>query len=134
VSRRSRQREAIIAVLKSTDIHPDAGWIYEQVRKVIPSISLGTVYRNLKKLKEEGLVREITVTSGLSRYDMVPQSHYHFRCEICGRIYDLDESLVDKSLEERIAEQTGFKITGHDIEFNGICLNCQKSDIKNHKK
>ncbi|MCR4393097.1 MAG: transcriptional repressor, partial [Dehalococcoidales bacterium] len=118
MSRRSRQKEAIIAVLRGTDIHPDAEWIYEQVKKQIPSISLGTVYRNLKKLKEEGLVREVKVTPGLSRYDMVPRYHYHFRCEICGRIYDLDESLVDKSLEERIAEKTGFKVTGHAVELN----------------
>jgi len=133
MSRRSRQREAIIAVLKSTDIHPDAGWIYEQVRKVIPSISLGTVYRNLKKLKEEGLVREIKVTPGLSRYDMVRESHYHFRCEVCGRVYDLDQSLVNRSVEEVVARKTRFRVTGHDIEFRGICSSCQKIEMKGEK-
>jgi Fur family peroxide stress response transcriptional regulator len=59
--RGSKQREAILRILQSTDIHPTADWIYMEVKKVIPNISLGTVYRNLNLLRDEGLIREVII-------------------------------------------------------------------------
>ena len=78
--RKSRQREAIIRVLMSTTSHPTAEWVYEEVKKEIPNVSLGTVYRNLKLLKERGEILELEQTGHYRRFDGNSANHYHFRC------------------------------------------------------
>jgi len=125
MSRKSKQKEVILRVLKSTSSHPSADWIYEQVRKEIPNISLGTIYRNLKLLKESGDILELDFGSTLSRFDANAQNHYHFRCDKCGRIFDLDEP-VDKTIEDRVTQKTGFKVTHHRLELYGLCRDCWK--------
>jgi Fur family transcriptional regulator, peroxide stress response regulator len=127
VSRKSIQRDAILLVVMNTMSHPGADWVYDQVRKEIPNISLGTVYRNLKLLAEAGQIREIEVPGSLSRFDRNISNHYHFRCEKCRCLFDLDES-VDRSMELKIARKTGFKVKRHFLEFIGLCLDCQKTE------
>lgn len=124
MARRTKQREAILRLLKSTTSHPTADWVYEQVRKEIPNISLGTVYRNLRVLKEEGQVTELDLNGTFSRFDSNTQNHYHFRCERCGSIFDIDEP-GDREVDERVAQKTGFKVYYHRLEFRGLCKNCQ---------
>jgi len=123
--KKTKQKEAILRVLRSTTSHPTADWVYDEVRKEIPSISLGTVYRNLKLLRQSGEISEIDFSSTFSRFDGSPDNHYHFRCEKCGRVFDVDEP-VNKELDERIAQKTGFKISHHRLEFCGLCKECQK--------
>ena len=122
--RKTSQKEAIIRVLKGTTCHPTADWIYNEVRQEIPNISLGTVYRNLKLLCERGEILELDFCSTSSRFDGRQKSHYHFRCENCGRILDIDEP-VDNEIDERVAHRTGFKISHHRLEFLGLCKKCQ---------
>ena len=124
MTRNSKQKEAILRVLKGMTSHPTADWIYEQVRKEIPNISLGTVYRNLRLLQQEGKISELDLASTLSRFDGNVQNHCHFRCERCGRIFDVDEP-VDKESDERLARKTGFKVSYHRLEFRGLCKDCQ---------
>jgi len=124
--RRTKQKEAILKVLRSINSHPTVDWIYNEVRKEIPDISLGTVYRNLKLLRESGEILEIDLSGAFSRFDGNPDNHYHFRCEKCGRVFDVDEP-VNKELDERVAQKTGFKILHHRLEFRGLCKECQKS-------
>ena len=124
MARKSKQKEAILRVLKGTTSHPSADWVYEQVRREIPNISLGTVYRNLKLLKQEGEILELDLASTLSRFDGNSQDHYHFRCEKCGRVFDVDEP-VDKEIDYRVAQKTGFKVSHHRLEFRGLCKDCQ---------
>jgi len=124
--RKTKQREAILEVLRSTTSHPAADWIYDKVRKEIPDISLGTVYRNLKLLRECGEILEIDLGSTSSRFDGNPANHYHFRCEKCRRIFDIDEP-VDEKINEKIARKTGFKVLHHWLEFRGLCKECQKA-------
>ncbi len=126
MSRRSRQREVILKVVTSTKSHPRADWIYEQVRKEIPNISLGTVYRNLKLLAKAGEIYQLELAGSTSRFDGNIESHYHFRCKKCGDMFDLDEP-VDRSIEKRIAQKTGFKITQQRLELLGLCTKCQES-------
>ena len=76
--RETKQREAILNVLQSTDSHPTADWVYDEVRKVIPNISKGTVYRNLKILREMGAISELNLSSPVSRYEGRQINHYHF--------------------------------------------------------
>jgi Fur family peroxide stress response transcriptional regulator len=124
--RKTKQREAILKALKGTTSHPAADWIYNEVRKEIPDISLGTVYRNLKLLRECGAILEIDLGSTFSRFDGNPSNHYHFRCERCGRVFDIGEP-VDEKINERIAQKTGFMISHHWLEFRGLCKRCQKA-------
>lgn len=124
-ARRTEQRETIIKVLRSTTCHPTVDWIYDEVRKEIPNISLGTVYRNLKLLRESREILEIDLSGTFSRFDGNSDNHYHFRCDKCGRVFDIDEP-VNKELDERVARKTGFGISHHRLEFRGLCQECQK--------
>jgi Fur family peroxide stress response transcriptional regulator len=108
----------------NTKSHPRADWIYDQVRRELPNISLGTVYRNLKSLAEAGEIQQLDIAGSTCRFDGNTESHYHFRCKKCGRMFDLDEP-IDRSIEERIAQKTGFKITQQRVELLGLCTECQ---------
>jgi Fe2+ or Zn2+ uptake regulation protein len=125
MNRQTKQREAILKLLRGTHSHPTADQIYDEVRIEIPNISKGTVYRNLKVLQEMGLVSELNLNDTVSRFEAKQESHYHFRCEKCGRVFDVDES-IDKELDQRIARRTGFKISYHQLEFRGLCHDCQQ--------
>lgn len=130
--RKSKQREAILGLLKGTNSHPTADWIYEQVRKEIPNISLGTVYRNLKVLQQAGKILELDLAGTLSRFDGNTQNHDHFRCEQCGRIFNVDEP-VDRGTDARVARETGFKVSYHRLEFRGLCKDCQSLQSKGRR-
>ena len=123
MNRKSKQKGVILAVVKSTHSHPTANWVYEQVKQEIPNISLGTVYRNLKSLKQEGEIQELNFDGTMSRFDGITQNHYHFRCERCGRIFDLDEP-VDETLNDRIEQTTDFEVIDHHLDFYGRCQDC----------
>ncbi|MCL4425796.1 MAG: transcriptional repressor [Firmicutes bacterium] len=127
IRRATRQRDAILKVLRSTKCHPTADWIYDQTRKVIPNISLGTVYRNLNILREMGEIMELNYGPDLSRYDGNPVNHYHFFCQSCGRVYDL-EFPSQKGLDEAAEKSTGFQVLGHRLEFYGLCQECLARD------
>ncbi len=123
--RETRQREAILNVLRQADTHPTADMVYDEVRKVIPNISKGTVYRNLKILRDTGEISELNLSGTVSRYEGRHENHYHFRCEKCGRVFDLDEP-VNNEMDARVARNTGFKVSYHQLEFRGLCRDCQK--------
>jgi Fe2+ or Zn2+ uptake regulation protein len=112
-------------MLQNTDTHPTADWIYDEVRKVIPNISKGTVYRNLKVLQETGQISEIKIGNSVTRYEGKLKNHYHFHCQQCGRIFDLDEPVQD-TFNDKIAAKTGFKVLYHQLEFRGLCDKCQQ--------
>jgi Fe2+ or Zn2+ uptake regulation protein len=129
--RGSKQREAILRILQSTDIHPTADWIYDQVRKVIPNISLGTVYRNLNLLIEEGLIREVNIQGTASaRYDANLEPHHHFICLICNSVYDLPFS-KEKINVESFLEDKNFKVKFVKLDIFGICNKCQVKETNN---
>lgn len=124
--RRTKQKEAILEVLRGTTSHPTADWVYNEVRKEIPNISLGTVYRNLRLLCESGEILELDLCGTLARFDARQDNHYHFRCEKCGRVFDVDLP-VDEEIDRRAAQKTGFEVSFHRLEFRGVCKNCQGS-------
>lgn len=121
--RLTNPRRLILEILRGTDVHPAALWVYHQARRRLPSVSLGTVYRNLRFLAGEGLVKEMADGRGLGRFDGNLSDHCHLTCSGCGRIFDVAVS-PDRSLELRIAARTGFEISHHRIEFYGRCPAC----------
>ena len=126
MSRKSKQKEAILRVVKGATSHPTANWIYDQVRREIPNISLGTVYRNLKLLKQEGEILEIELAGSLSRFDGNTQYHHHFVCEQCGHVLDvISGEQIERVMLDSITQMTGFKITHHRCELRGLCKDCQ---------
>ena len=119
----SKQRERIYAELVKTANHPNAIWIYEQLKDEFPDLSMGTVYRNLNILIEQGLINKIDFGSTFDRYDANIQPHYHFICERCGSITDLPMP-IDNELNKKLEQKTGFKAERHRIEFYGLCNTC----------
>jgi Fur family peroxide stress response transcriptional regulator len=130
VQRMTRQKKVILDVLRSTKSHPTADWIYEQARKTIPDLSLGTVYRNLNLLKESGEIMELNYGSTYSRYDGNPKNHYHFQCAECGSVYDVELPAECKMAEGDLLLD-GHLATSHRLEFYGTCKNCQ-SGMQKH--
>lgn len=120
----SRQRELILETLKENVVHPTAEYLYEKVHKKDANISLATLYRNLNKLANEGIIKKIDGLEISSHYDHNTFEHYHFICEKCGKVFDI-ESNIATDIEPKAEEETGFKINGHDIIFHGLCNECK---------
>jgi Fur family peroxide stress response transcriptional regulator len=124
MEKKTKQKEAILKVLRDTNSHPTADWIYTKIRKDIPNISLGTVYRNLKILKEKGEILELDLCGNLSRFDAHTDDHYHFRCDNCQKVFDLHVP-VDQEINKRVALDSRYKVTHHRLEFRGLCKECE---------
>ena len=123
--RMTRQRQVILEELRKVSTHPGADEIYTMVRRRMPRISLGTVYRNLEVLSELGEIRKIEMGGTLKRFDGKSDNHYHIRCMICQRVVDAPVKLMP-NLEKSLNGKTDFEILGHRLEFVGICPECQK--------
>ncbi|MDK2879462.1 MAG: Fur family transcriptional regulator, peroxide stress response regulator [Thermoanaerobacteraceae bacterium] len=126
--RKTRQRDLILKTLRSTKSHPTADWIYEKVKKEMPNISLGTVYRNLGTLKEMGEILELNYGSKFSRFDGNPENHYHFVCTRCGKVLDVEGCPVDKQLDETVSRENGVEVFFHRTEFYGLCRDCKEEE------
>ena len=122
----SRQREAILEVLRSTNAHPTANWIYTQVREQLPKISLGTVYRNLSALAASGEILAIDVGDGFEHYDGDVSPHLHLSCRECGGIEDL--VLKEDVLSKKAADR-GFTPETSIYVVYGVCKNCNQKII-----
>jgi Fur family peroxide stress response transcriptional regulator len=122
--KRSRQRDRILALLRGTTIHPTAGWIYDQLKSEFKGLSMGTVYRNLTILVEQGLVTRMEYGSTFDRFDGNASPHYHFICEKCGSVLDLPLP-VDSALNKKVDAATGYQTKSHRLEFYGICDRCR---------
>ncbi len=124
IFRQSKQRNRILELLRSTDSHPTADWLYKQIKKEFPRLSLGTIYRNLSILIDQGLVKKIHFGSTFDRFEANTKPHYHLICESCGKILDFKMSIYD-NLNKQAKQQTNFTIHYHKIEFFGMCEDCK---------
>ena len=116
--RYSRQRELIYEALRQTEQHPTAEMIYQWLKPANPSLSLGTVYRNLNLLADEGAIRRMAFP--VERYDAKTIPHPHFCCDQCGAVYDLHLP-YDAELDRQALLASGHDVTGHEVVFHGIC-------------
>ena len=131
IARHTKQREIILRILRATTSHPTADEIYQKVRDEIPNLSKGTVYRNLKVLQSMRLISRLDLEGvSVGRFDANPSSHYHFRCEKCARVFDIDIPVsTDEKLKQHIARITGHIVSYHRLEFHGICHTCKRSTV-----
>lgn len=120
--RHSNQRDAVLKDLTARYDHPTAEEVYLSVKKEIPSISLATVYRNLKLLESEGLILKIT-TGDSDRFDGHTHNHYHFTCNKCMRVLDLE---IGECNPNTLPVDFDGVITGHSLMFFGLCSRCKK--------
>lgn len=121
--RMTRQRRVILETLRENNTHPSADEVYEMVRRKLPRISLGTVYRNLEILSELGEIQKLELSGSLMRFDGVPEKHYHIRCINCDRLDDAPLGSLD-NIEEKLLGATEYKVMGHRLEFMGLCPHC----------
>lgn len=119
----SRQREAVLVYLRSTKSHPTAEQVYHEIRKDFPKISLGTVYRNLNLLTDQGEIVKLNCGDGIEHFDAMTEPHNHFICRNCSCVLDL-EFAPDLSMDAEADRKFPGKIEGHEIYFYGICENC----------
>ena len=129
----SRQREAVLIYLRSTNSHPTAENVYTEIRKEFPKISLGTVYRNLNLLVEKGEILRLNCGDGVEHYDSTIQPHNHFICRQCGAVIDLEMVSIEQVDEEAKRNFAG-RIDGHEIYFYGACEKCLKPFKSNGKR
>ena len=121
--RYSRQRELIYEALRQTEQHPTAEMIYQWLKPANPSLSLGTVYRNLNLLADEGAIRRMAFP--VERYDAKTMPHPHFCCDQSGAVYDLHLP-YDAELDRQALLASGHDVTGHEVVFHGICTKCKQ--------
>lgn len=125
VNKYSRQREAIKEYLSGTKEHPTADTVYMNLRANYPNISLATVYRNLNLLADQGEILKLNCQDGCDRFDGNPKPHYHFLCNGCGRVLDLEMESIDHINVIAGANFEG-KVEGHVTFFYGLCPECSK--------
>jgi Fe2+ or Zn2+ uptake regulation protein len=121
-ARTTKQLQLIWDIVKDDKSHPTADQIYERVRKRLPSISLGTVYRNLQKLVAQKKL-QVLMRGRSQHFDPLVERHQHFICELCDRVYDV---LLESQREIKPPKlpHDGFKVTSHQLSFYGICKHC----------
>lgn len=123
--RLTTQRQIILEELAKVKTHPTASELYDMVRKRLPRIGLGTVYRNLELMAENGMILKLEVGGTQKRFDATTDTHYHIRCSECGKVDDIDTPVMDE-LVKSAADSSSYQIIGHHVEFTGICPDCLK--------
>ena len=122
-----RKRNAILSYLKETKCHPSAEMVYAHLKPEIPDLSLGTVYRNLSKFKEQGDIISLGAVGGVERFDGNTAPHVHFVCTDCCGVTDLSGLPVPESLLTSAAAETGGQIDSCQLTFTGHCSSCLDS-------
>ena len=124
--RMTTQRKIILEELRAVKSHPTADELFGIVKKKLPNISLGTVYRNLETLSAKGIIRKLDSGGLPMRFDGRVEEHCHVRCERCGKLGDLALE-PDVRLCETVGRLSGYSITGYTLIFCGICRECSDS-------
>ncbi len=122
--RNTRQRQVVLEELRKLTSHPTAAALYEITRARMPKISLGTVYRNLELLAENGVIQKLEIGGAEARFDGSPKRHYHVRCIHCERIDDVHD-LPGDFVKGQVRSLAGYDIVGFRLDFLGVCPDCQ---------
>jgi Fe2+ or Zn2+ uptake regulation protein len=130
--RMTRQRRVILEELRRNNDHPTADLIYERVRRRLPRVSLGTIYRNLEVLSSLGEIQTLEMSGAQKRFDGIAQKHYHIRCIHCGSVDDAPIAPLSR-LEDALYGSTVYTIICHRLEFVGLCPACSSIDSVRHR-
>ena len=122
-TRLTKQRKIILDELCKVKTHPTVDEVYDMVRKHIPRISLGTIYRNLELLSEQGKIMKLDIDNERMRFDGNPQEHSHIRCVVCGRVDDIE--IEPKVKWDENCSDTDYQVLGCKVEFFGKCPECR---------
>lgn len=125
-ARQTIQRELIINELRSMANHPTADEVYASIHEKHPTISKATVYRTLGRLADEGVILRVKINNGADHFDHQTFTHYHVRCTECGRVDDVEVPVLDGA-EKAASRTSDYVITGHNLQFDGICPACQRA-------
>ncbi len=116
--RYSHQRDTIRKIIYSTNSHPTADQVFIKAKKIIPNISLGTVYRNLKQLEKAGILQTI-YDGNIIRYDWKTEPHNHLKCKICGDLIDVD--MADLIIQPDFEKKYKFEVDDVEMTIIGTC-------------
>lgn len=130
---RTIQRKVIVEELKKLTSHPTADELHSIVREIMPHISLGTVYRNLELLAENGDILKLEMGGKQKRFDGNPMPHYHMRCQNCDAVEDLPMNGMSH-IESELAEKCRGRISSAKIEFTGFCERCASARFSSMEK
>ena len=122
--RNTIQKQLVLETVRSMTNHPTAEEIYGKITMQHPTISKGTVYRNLNLLADQGEILRVQIPNTADRFDFNTAHHYHVRCQHCGKVFDVSIPYFE-NLEKNINQTDGFLLLSHDIVFSGICPSCQ---------
>jgi Fur family ferric uptake transcriptional regulator len=122
----TEQRKVILDELGKSKAHPTADEVFQLVRKRMPRISLGTVYRNLELLAESGWIQKLEVAGSQKRFDGTTSDHYHMRCVRCGRIEDAPVDPIP-DLTGALGRMRDYQVVGHRLEFMVVCPSCREA-------
>lgn len=121
------QRIAIGRFALNRQDHPTAQGIYRDVKKIYPTISLATVYKTLQILKEIGLIQELNLPKGQTRFDADPSPHIHLICNGCGAIRDIKDSAL-RAMVSRVASTESFAVIAQNFDIYGTCQSCSRAN------
>lgn len=119
----SKQQKLILEIIQQSDQHLNAEQVFMKAKQKLPSIAMGTVYRNLSKLAQLGSIRKVEVHGSADQYDKNTLPHDHLLCEMCGRLTDIKITGLKQYLESSIQ----LPIDSFDLCIRCVCVNCQKS-------
>lgn len=117
------QRLAILNDIKKNG-HTSIEEIYENTKRLHPSISLATIYKNIASLCEVNILREVKVPSHKQRYELACDGHIHVACEKCGKLEDVH--LLFDEMMEKCSSATHYKLRNVSAVFMGVCKDCAK--------
>lgn len=120
----SKQRKMILDTILESDVHPTADFIYNHLKKGNPELSLGTVYRNLSQLVDNGFIGKVSMPNEPDRFDKNTKIHAHLVCECCHEVYDIDTISINSFISE-LSQEKNISINSYNIILNGICENCK---------
>ena len=120
------KRMAILEAVRSRGTHPPADEIYRVVKEALPSVSLSTVYRNLERLADRGLIQKVEVGHGPTRYCGNPKPHDHLHCTACGEVVNAPTLAFDAPMAE-VEAQTGWKFRTRRMLLEGLCPACREA-------
>ena len=129
MKRSTIQRALVLEAVNHLQSHATAEQIYDTIVVHHPHISKATIYRNLNQLAEDGEIQKLEMPDGPDCFDHRLHRHYHAKCSICGRVFDVEMDYME-DLPRLVKDTHGFSINGHNLVFTGVCASCQQEDTQ----